>query len=105
MSLPVDFGEDNKVYGLLFPLGPREKPCWNMSFYTTERGRKRGATYLVSLMGSQCPIYKFELPLAEIVKRSSIVPFLPKDRPGALERVVKIEKTHMKSERPKYKDN
>lgn len=86
-------------------MGTLEEPYWEMGFYSTERGRKVGIAYLWKLLGEQCPIYKFELSLGEIVKRSVIVPFIPRDRSGELKKVVKVEKGHMKSERPKWRDN
>jgi hypothetical protein len=76
MSLPIDFGKDNKVYGLLFPIGF----IWQMSFYSSERGRKTGMKHLQrEITGQNQPILKFELSLTEIYERGIIVPFLQND--------------------------
>jgi hypothetical protein len=104
MSQSITFGKDGKCYGILFPMGARERPVWEMSFYATERGRKTGIAYLFKLLGDQCPMYKFELTLAEIVRRGVIVPFIPGDRAGKLERMVKPD-WKPKKERPAWKDN
>jgi hypothetical protein len=103
MSLPIDFSKDGKAYGLLFPIGGQ----WQMSFYTTERGRKHGITSLFELLGDLCPIKKFEFTLKEIDYRSIPVPFIPRDRKGkagAMEDTVKPD-WRPKKDMPKYKDN
>lgn len=105
MSQSIGFGEDENCYGILFPMGSLEKPCWEMSFYQTERGRKTGIAYIQNLLGSHCPIYKFELMLKEIVSRSVVAPFIPKDRRGSLKKVVKVDWKPRGNTRPKYKDN
>ena len=105
MSQSICFGKDGKCYGILFPMGIHPQPAWEMSFYTTERGRKTGIAYLFKLLGDLCPMYKFELTLAEIVKRGVLVPFIPGDHVGKLERVVKPEYKHKGDKRPKWRDN
>lgn len=105
MSLPASFGKDDKVYGLLFPMGPLEKPHWDMSFYSSERGQKMGIRYLHKLLGAHCPILRFELTLSEIRQRSVLAPFLPKDHTGGLENVVNPKWQHKGDKRPKWKDN
>lgn len=85
-------------------MGIHPEPIWQMSFYTTERGRRTGIAYLFKLLGDQCPMYKFELTLAEIVKRGVIIPFIPGDHTGELERVVEPE-WKSRNPRPKWKDN
>ena len=105
MGQSIGFGEDGKCYGLLFPMRNPMKPSWEMSFYQTERGRKIGITYLQGLLGSQCPIYKYELTMKDIVSRSVIAPFIPKDRSSSLKRVVKVDWNPKENMRPKYKDN
>ena len=105
MSLPISFGKDDKAYGLLFSLGPLEKPHWEMSFYSSERGRKMGIRYLHKLLGAYCPILRFELTLSEIRQRGVLAPFIPGDRIGELENVVKPEWKHKGDKRPIWKDN
>ena len=85
-------------------MGTIENPVWEMSFYTTERSRKTGIAYFFKLLGAQCPMCKFELKLAEIVKRGVVIPFIPNDRAGKLERVVEID-WKSRNPRPKWKDN
>jgi len=105
MSLGIGFGDDGKVYGLLYTMGPLEKPHWEMAFYLSERSRKGGITYLQKLHGSHCPIMRFELTLSEIRERAVLAPFIPKDHTGGLEHVVNPEWKHKGDKRPGWKDN
>lgn len=102
MSGGAGFDNDGKVYGLLFPMGNPEKPyCWEMSFYLSERTQKTGITCLRRLMGGQCPILKFELTLSEIRERGVLVPFIPDDRAGQVDKnVVKAQWKHRGTKRP-----
>jgi len=105
MSLPIGFDKNGKAYGLLFPMGTIEVPCWEMSFYSTKRGRKIGIAYLRRLEGEQCPIYEFELNRSEIVKQSRIVPLISKDHTGKFKEVVKVDWKPKGDKRPKWKEN
>lgn len=76
MSLPIDFSSDGISYGLLFPLAG----TWQMSFYSSEKGRRRGMTYLQREIIGSLPLYSFELKLADIQKSGVLVPFIPFDK-------------------------
>ena len=80
MGLGNSFGEDGKIYGLLYPMGTPNRVCWEMSFYATKRGRKMGLAYLHKLLGLECPIMQFEFTLNEIRDRAVLSPFIPPDR-------------------------
>lgn len=71
MSKQIGFDKDGICYGLLFTFGKR----WEMSFYTTEVGRKRGAKYLKSLGHD---VLSFEITLKEIHQRAHLIPYVPK---------------------------
>lgn len=86
-------------------MGGPEQHCWEMSFYFSERGRKMGIRYLQKLLGDYCPIMKFELTLAEIRERATMIPTIPSDRPGGLDNVVKPEWKHKGNKRPAWRDN
>lgn len=105
MSPPISFGDDGKVYGLLYPMGALEKPCWQIGFYSTERGRRTGITYLHKLLGIHCPILRFELTLSEIRERGVLAPSIPKDHTGGLEQVINPKWQHIGDKRLKLKDN
>lgn len=105
MSLGANFNEQGMIYGLLYPMGLPERHCWEMAFYSSERTRKRGITYLHKLLGAQCPILKFELTLSEIRERAILAPFIPKDQPGELKRVVNPQWKHKGAKRPAWRDN
>lgn len=105
MSLGIGFGDDGKVYGLLYPMGGPEQHSWELSFYHSERGRKMGIRYLQNLLGSYCPLLKFELTLAEIKERGVVIPFIPKEKTGNMEHVVKPEFKYKGQRRPKWRDN
>lgn len=53
---------------------------WEMSFYDSEKGRKRGISYLRSKHLGQYPLYQFELRLEDVLDVSVAVPFIPEDR-------------------------
>lgn len=94
------FNKEGKVYGLLYPMGNPEQHCWEMAFYLSGTTRKRGITYLHKLLGSYCPIYKFELTMSEVRERAILVPFIPRDHEAELGRVVKVECRHKNGKRP-----
>lgn len=106
MSQSVSFGDDGKIYGLLFPMGNQIRRDWQMSFYATARGRKTGERYLHKLLGAYCPILRFELTLVEIRERGTLVPFVPRDRAGEVDKnVVNPKWKHKGNKRPAWKDN
>jgi hypothetical protein len=104
MSLGIYFADDGIAYGLLYPTHGCQKPYWQMAFYSSERARKRGITYLHKLMGQYCPILRFELSLTEIRERSTLAPSTPKDECGELDHVVNPQ-WKRKTKRPAWKDN
>jgi hypothetical protein len=106
MSQSVEFGDDGKIYGLLFPMGnPEIRSAWQMSFYSTPRGRKTGKRYLHKLLGEYCPVLRFELTLTEIRERSTLVPFVPTDRAGEVDEHVVNPKWRYKGKRRALEDN
>jgi len=86
----MEFEKDGIAYGILYPMGG-ETPRWEINFYSSESGRKRGIRYLRTLFGSYCTILTFEVTLKELRLRASLIPGVPDEKQRDFVDVVKAE--------------